>query len=100
MRVQIDFGDIQHSEAIASWTEGVEAHLRHLTENLTRVEVHLRDDDSASKSSPNDKRCMMEDRIAGRRPLAVEHTGGDLYKVIDEQRPVCPMAPLYICMVV
>lgn len=85
MLVQINFGDVQHSAAIESWTkERVQAQLGHLAENLTRVEVHLRDDNSPAKSSPDDKRCMMEGRIAGRRPLAVEQTGGDLYKVIDE----------------
>lgn len=85
MLVQINFGDVQHSEAVVSWTEErIGVQLGHLTDKLTRVEVHLRDDNSASKASPDDKRCVMEARIAGRRPLAVEHTGGDLYQVIDE----------------
>ncbi len=85
MLVQINFGDVQHSPAIESWTEErVRKQLGYLTERLTRVEVHLRDDSSAAKSSHNDKRCVMEARIAGRRPLAVEHSGADLYKVIDE----------------
>ena len=85
MLVQINFGDVQHSDAIATWVEErVNAQLGHLTEKLTRVEVHLRDDNSASKSSHNDKRCVMEARIAGRRPLAVDHSGDEMYKVIDE----------------
>lgn len=85
MLVQINFGDVEHSDAIASWAEDrVRAQLGHLTEKLTRVEVHLHDDNSASKSSPDDKRCVMEARIAGRRPLAVEHSGDNLQQVIDE----------------
>lgn len=85
MLIQINFGDVQHSDAIVTWAEErIRAQLGHLTEKLTRVEVHLRDDNSAAKSSPDDKRCTMEARIAGRRPLAVEHTGGDMYQVIDE----------------
>lgn len=85
MLVQINFGDVQHSAAIESWAEErVRKQLGYLTERLTRVEVHLRDDSSAAKSSHDDKRCVMEARIAGRRPLAVEHFGADLYKVIDE----------------
>jgi ribosome-associated translation inhibitor RaiA len=85
MLVQVNFGDVQHSEAIESWTDDrIHSQLGHLTQKLTRVEVHLRDDNSASKSSHNDKRCVMEARIAGRRPLAVEHSGDDLYRVIDE----------------
>jgi ribosome-associated translation inhibitor RaiA len=85
MLVQVNFGDVQHSSAIESWTEErVRSQLGHLADRLTRVEVHLRDDNSPSKSSGDDKRCVMEGRIAGRRPLAVDHKGGDLYKVIDE----------------
>ena len=85
MLVQINFGDVQHSEAIESWAEErIRAQLGHLMEKLTRVEVHLRDDNSAARSSDDDKRCVMEGRIAGQRPLAVDHSGRDLYKVIDE----------------
>lgn len=85
MLVQINFGDVQHSPAIVSWAEErIRSQLGHLTEKLTRVEVHLRDDNSAAKSSHDDKRCVMEARIAGRRPLAVDHVGDDLYQVIDE----------------
>lgn len=85
MLVQVNFGDVQHSEAVVSWAEArIRSHLGHLTEKLTRVEVHLRDDNSSAKSAPDDKRCVMEARIAGRRPLAVEHSGSDMYQVIDE----------------
>ncbi len=85
MLVQVNFGDVEHSEAIKSWVEErVQKQLGHLAERLTRVEVHLRDDNSTAKRSADDKRCVMEARIAGRRPLAVDHTGRDLYKVIDE----------------
>lgn len=85
MLLQINFGDIDHSAAIESWAEErVRKQLGYLTERLTRVEVHLRDENSKSKSSHDDKRCVMEARIAGRRPLAVDHSGEDMYKVIDE----------------
>lgn len=85
MLLQINFGDVEHSAAIEDWAEErVRKQLGYLSERLTRVEVHLRDDNSAAKSSNDDKRCVMEARIAGRRPLAVDHSGGDMYKVIDE----------------
>lgn len=85
MLLQVNFGDVEHSDALESWArERVEKQLGHLMDRLTRVEVHLRDDNSAAKSSNDDKRCVMEARIAGRRPLAVEDSGGDMYKVIDE----------------
>ena len=85
MLIQVNFGDVEHSSAIEAWAEErILKQLGHLTERLTRVEVHLRDDNSAAKSSHDDKRCVMEARIAGRRPLAVDHSGADMYKVIDE----------------
>lgn len=85
MLLQINFGDVQHSPALETWAEErVRKQLGYLSERLTRVEVHLRDDNSAAKSSHDDKRCVMEARIAGRRPLAVDHSGDDMYKVVDE----------------
>ena len=85
MLIQVNFGDIQHSETLDAFVrDKVTGHLGHLTKKLTRVEVHLRDDNSPMKSSQNDKRCTIEARPAGRKPLAVEHTGEDLYQVINE----------------
>jgi len=37
----------------------VESALSHLSDHITRVEVHL-SDESSHKTSQNDKRCMME----------------------------------------
>lgn len=85
MIVQINYGDVQGSDAIEAFVrDNVTKHLGHLADKVTRVEVHLRDDNSAAKSSHNDKRCTLEARPAGRKPLAVEHAGDDLYKVISE----------------
>ena len=85
MLIQINYGDIDRSEAIDEFVrEKVMSQLGHLAEKLTRVEVHLRDDNSAAKSSHNDKRCTMEARPAGRKPFVVEHAGDDLYTVITE----------------
>lgn len=85
MLIQVNYGDVERSDAIDAFVrDKVESQLGHLAEKLTRVEVHLRDDNSSAKSSHNDKRCMMEARPAGRQPLVVEHAGDDLYKVITE----------------
>jgi ribosome-associated translation inhibitor RaiA len=85
MLIQVNFGDVERSDAIDQFVrDKVESQLGHLSDKLTRVEVHLRDDNSAAKSSHNDKRCMMEARPAGRKPFVVEHAGEDLYTVISE----------------
>ncbi|MFN3168961.1 MAG: HPF/RaiA family ribosome-associated protein [Phycisphaeraceae bacterium] len=85
MLIQVNFGDVERSDAIDQFVrDKVAKELGHLTDKVTRVEVHLRDDNSAAKSSSNDKRCTMEARPAGRKPLVVDHAGDDLYSVIAE----------------
>lgn len=44
--------------------------LRRFDKYVTRLEVHLSDENSA-KSGPNDKRCLIEARMEGRQPVAV-----------------------------
>lgn len=84
MIVQINAGDIQSSQALTDHcNDAVSSALRHHTDEITRVEVHLHDDNS-SKSAADDKRCTMEARIAGQQPLAVDHASDDLYKSITE----------------
>jgi hypothetical protein len=46
--------------------------LTHHSNHITRVEVHL-GDQNGSKSGPGDKRCMLEARVDGRPPIAVTH---------------------------
>ena len=53
----------------------VAAALKHFSDHITRVEVHLVDENGA-KGGPDDKRCMMEARFEGRKPLAVTHHAG------------------------
>jgi ribosomal subunit interface protein len=84
MIVQVNAGDITSSEALVQHVESsVESALRHVKDQVTRVEAHLRDDNS-SKSAADDKRCTMEARIAGQQPLAVDAASDDLYKSITE----------------
>ena len=50
----------------------VEGRLERFSERITRVEVHL-NDLNGSKLGERDKRCMMEARIGGMKPIAVSH---------------------------
>ncbi|MBW6490445.1 MAG: HPF/RaiA family ribosome-associated protein [Lentimicrobium sp.] len=54
----------------ASSTSLISQELSRFSQQITRVEVHLSDEDG-SKDGGNDKRCMMEARIAGMNPIAV-----------------------------
>lgn len=61
-----------------SWSEEIESsfasliseELSRFGEQITRLEVHL-SDENGNKDGFNDKRCMMEVRTKGRQPLAV-----------------------------
>lgn len=60
----------------------VEAALSHIGEHVTRVEVHLSDVNS-HKGDSADKRCVMEARLAGRKPMAVSHQAATVGQAID-----------------
>jgi hypothetical protein len=50
---------------------------------VTRVEVHLADVNSAAKTTGNDKRCVMEARLSGLKPITVSHEGATIDQVVD-----------------
>jgi ribosome-associated translation inhibitor RaiA len=50
----------------------VEGRLERFTGRITRVEVHLNDLNSG-KLGERDKRCLMEARVGGLKPIAVSH---------------------------
>jgi ribosome-associated translation inhibitor RaiA len=60
---------ILHAESV------VESVLGHLADHITRVEVHL-SDENGKKGGDNDKRCLMEARLRGHQPIAVTHEAG------------------------
>jgi len=72
VQVQINTDhNIQHDEALDAWITGVvESALARSSDHITRVEVHL-GDENGRKSGQYDKRCMMEARLEGRSPIAV-----------------------------
>ena len=49
---------------------------------ITRVEVHLRDL-NGPKSVGDDKSCLLEARLAGRQPMVVSHEAAALRQAID-----------------
>jgi ribosome-associated translation inhibitor RaiA len=52
------------------------------SDRITRVEVHLNDLNSV-KGGSHDKRCLMEARLAGLGPVAVNHEAENLNLAID-----------------
>lgn len=59
----------------------VEGRLERFAARITRVEVHLNDLNS-HKLGERDKRCMMEARIGGMKPIAVTHEAPTLTEAI------------------
>ena len=57
-------------DLIASSTSLISEELSRFSPQITRVEVHLSDEDG-NKQGLNDKRCMVEARLAGMNPIAV-----------------------------
>ena len=60
----------------------VEDALSRFSAHITRVEVHL-SDENADKHGRNDKRCMMEARLEGHAPIAVTHHAATVGQAID-----------------
>jgi ribosome-associated translation inhibitor RaiA len=60
------------SEKLTVFVESiVESALSNFADRITRVEVHLTDENSHAKSGSKDKRCVMEARLNGHQPIAV-----------------------------
>lgn len=59
----------------------VEGRLDRFEGRITRVEVHLNDLNSL-KLGERDKRCMMEARVGGLKPIAVSHEAPTLTEAI------------------
>ena len=49
---------------------------------ITRIEVHL-SDENGSKTSSNDKRCLLEARIAHHQPIVVTHHADSVHEAVD-----------------
>jgi ribosome-associated translation inhibitor RaiA len=69
-----------------SVTERVEAMLSdsvdRFADRITRLEVHL-NDENADKGGERDKRCMIEARLGGLKPIAVTNTAPTLAEAIE-----------------
>lgn len=63
--------------------EKVENSLGRFDRRITRVEVHLHDENSDAKQSSRDKRCVMEARVTGHQPITVSHNGPSIGQAIN-----------------
>ena len=73
MKIQVDTDrTVESSEGLAAMVETeVQSALGRFEDRLTRVEVHLGDENAEKKGGGADKRCLLEARPAGMQPVAV-----------------------------
>lgn len=75
---------IEGSEALSAQVEAVvQGALGRFSDQITRVEVHLSDENSGRRGGADDKRCLMEARIEGRPPTAVTHEAATVEEALN-----------------
>lgn len=81
MQIQIHSNGVANSEAVNTrLQQELETTLKVFSEQITRIEAHLRDENGPKRG--NDKRCLLEIRLAGHQPIAVEAEHADMYQAI------------------
>lgn len=83
MKIQFNTdANIHGTEALAAQVSAtVKQALLHFEEHITRVEVHL-SDENAGKSGQHDHRCMLEARLERRQPVAVTEHAATLEQAV------------------
>lgn len=84
MQIQLNTDrNIDGNEALAAFVRGETEHaLSHFKDHVTRVEIHLSDENSDKKKGKDDLRCVMEARLEGRNPIAATHHAATLEQAV------------------
>ena len=84
MKIQVNTDhSIEDREGLARRAETVvEEILGHLATHISRIEVHV-SDENGDKGGEHDKRCMMEARLDGHPPIAVAHEAQTFDQAIE-----------------
>ena len=84
MQVQVNTDNhIEGRQALSDRAEAVVgAALERFADRVTRVEVHLGDENSR-KGGEDDKKCVLEARPGGMQPLVVSHHAATIDQALD-----------------
>ncbi|MFC6296316.1 ribosomal subunit interface protein [Pseudomonas sp. CCM 7893] len=84
MQIQVNSDNhIESSIRLEEWVRTtIESTLERYEEDLTRVEVYLRDE-NGDKPGPHDLSCRLEARPKGHQPVSVCHKADTLEQAID-----------------
>ena len=85
MQIEINTDrNIEGREALTTWVNGaVKNALSRFSERITRVEVHLSDENSDSKGGKDDVRCVMEARLEGHKPFAATDQAATVNQAVN-----------------
>lgn len=83
IQVNTDNNIEAHETMITEVSSAVESALSRLSDHITRVEVHLSDENSNKNGGNDDIRCMIEARLEGRQPVAVTDQGANVEQAVD-----------------
>ena len=83
MKIQFntDSNITESKELRDSLTALISEGLSRFSDQITRLEVHLSDENSL-KEGLNDKRCLLEARLEGRQPIAVKNQENTLEQAV------------------
>lgn len=84
MNIQVNTGhDIIGSENFNEYITGrLNEDFARFKNAITRIEVHITDQ-NANKSGDKDKRCLLEARVANRKPEVVSHEAETVHQAFD-----------------
>lgn len=85
MHIQINTdSNIEGNDALTQQVEAlVRDTLDRFSEQITRVEIHLSDENSDKKFGTGDNRCLLEARLAGLQPISVSDQAATLEQAVD-----------------
>lgn len=85
MQIQMNTdGNIDgHAAMAADVSRTVERSLNRFSDRITRVEIHLSDENSDKKVGNDDMCCVLEARLAGHQPVAVTNHADTMNQAVD-----------------
>ncbi|PKP47052.1 MAG: hypothetical protein CVT94_12620 [Bacteroidetes bacterium HGW-Bacteroidetes-11] len=85
MKIQLNTDkNIQGAEALETFvTEKISKSLKHFADKITRIEVHISDQNS-QKAGTDDIQCKIEARLEGLQPILVAGKSNTTEKALNE----------------
>jgi ribosomal subunit interface protein len=84
MKIQVNTDrHIEGGEALKAQVGDVVGNaVERFADRITRLEVHLSDENSGVRSGADDMRCAVEARLAGRQPITVTHNAATVQQAV------------------